>query len=131
MSFISKTFGGLNKAYYFRHLFFGAIIFIFLEIKFFDDLSKGVVDGNFIVATLVCLVLTLLYPYSRFVYESVVSFIFGENVFIVNALLMLFIKVLTIALCFIFSWAIAPIGLIYLYFHHSREEKLAQKTQEE
>lgn len=28
MSFISKTFGGLNKPYYFRHLFFGLIIFI-------------------------------------------------------------------------------------------------------
>ena len=27
MSFISKTFGGLNKPYYFRHLFFGLIIF--------------------------------------------------------------------------------------------------------
>jgi hypothetical protein len=27
------------------------------------------------------LVSTLLYPYSRFVYEKVIGFIFGENVF--------------------------------------------------
>lgn len=27
MSFISKTFGGLNKSYYLRHLFFGFILY--------------------------------------------------------------------------------------------------------
>ncbi len=35
----------------------------------------------------------LLYPYARFVYEQVVSFIMGENVFI-NAIVMLMAKVI-------------------------------------
>lgn len=63
---------------------------------------------------------TLLYPYSRFVYESIVSFIMGENVFIVNAIFMLASKFVTMAMCWAFSIFVAPIGLAYLYYHHSK-----------
>lgn len=38
---------------------------------------------------------TLLYPYARFVYENVVDFITGNNVFFVNAVLMMSIKLMT------------------------------------
>ncbi|SUH09227.1 membrane protein [Salmonella enterica subsp. enterica] len=62
----------------------------------------------------------LLYPYARFVYEQVVSFIMGENVFFINAIVMLMAKVITMCLCWIFSIFIAPVGLAYLYYYHSR-----------
>lgn len=64
---------------------------------------------------------TLLYPYSRFVYESIIGFIMGENVFIVNAILMLFAKFFTMAMCWVFAIFVAPVGLAYLYYHHSKE----------
>lgn len=127
MSFISKTFGGLNKPYYFRHLFFGLIIFILLEAIILNaggDAKEKILEGKFWGITGVYLIFLFLYPYSRFVYESIVNYIVGDNVFIVNTFLLLTIKVITIFLCFIFSWAIAPIGLIYLYFYYSRQEKL-------
>ncbi|MEE6076036.1 hypothetical protein [Avibacterium paragallinarum] len=130
MSFISKTFGGLNKAYYFRHFFFGLILFILLEAMIFNA-GKGAIDSKFISMTIMNCVLLFLYPYSRFVYESVVDYILGKNAFFVNAALLLATKITTIALCFVFSWAIAPIGLIYLYFYHSKQEKLAQKEHQE
>ncbi|WP_256857306.1 hypothetical protein [Xanthomonas axonopodis] len=63
---------------------------------------------------------TLLYPYSRFVYESIVGYIMGGNVFFVNAILMLFVKLMTMAICWSFAIFIAPIGLLYLYVHHSQ-----------
>jgi hypothetical protein len=63
---------------------------------------------------------TLLYPYARFVYEGVVGFVLGHNTFYVNAMLMLFVKALTMLLCWLFALFIAPVGLIYLYVHHSR-----------
>ena len=63
---------------------------------------------------------TFLYPYSRFVYESVVGFLMGENVFYFNAFVMLFAKLFTMLMCWSFAIVVAPIGLAYLYFHHSK-----------
>ncbi|BFQ93074.1 hypothetical protein [Gallibacterium anatis] len=134
MSFISKTFGGLNKPYYFRHLFFGLIIFILLEAIILNaggDAKEKILEGKFWGITGVYLIFLFLYPYSRFVYESIVEYIFGNNVFIVNGLILLVVKTITMLLCFIFSWAIAPIGLIYLYFYYSRQEKLALQESNE
>ncbi|HHF2589648.1 TPA: hypothetical protein ACPJUQ_001833, partial [Haemophilus influenzae] len=76
---------------------------------------------------LICL---LLYPYSRFVYESIIEYILGDNVFFINAPLMLVTKLITMAICFIFSIFIAPIGLIYLYFYHSKQEKLQNQNEQ-
>lgn len=70
------------------------------------------------------IICALLYPYSRFVYESVVGFIMGDNVFFTSAVLMLLIKYLTMSLCWVFAIFIAPIGLAYLYFHHTKIEKV-------
>ncbi|ABE53889.1 conserved hypothetical protein [Shewanella denitrificans OS217] len=63
---------------------------------------------------------TLLYPYSRFVYENVVGFILGRQVFFVNAIFMLVVKLFTMALCWCLAIFIAPIGLLYLYFRNSK-----------
>ena len=65
---------------------------------------------------------TFLYPYSRFVYESVVDFVLGENVFIVNVIFMLAIKLVSMLFCWLFAIFIAPFGLAYLYYRHSKEE---------
>lgn len=70
------------------------------------------------------IVCALLYPYSRFVYESIVGFVMGENVFFINAIFMLIVKYFTMALCWAFSIFIAPIGLAYLYFYHTKNEKI-------
>ena len=46
-----------------------------------------------ILVALVFVANALIYPYSRFVYESIVDFIFGNNVFFVNALFLLATKI--------------------------------------
>lgn len=65
---------------------------------------------------------TLLYPYSRFVYESIIGFVMGGNVFFVNAIFMLFTKFVTMAMCWGLAIFVAPVGLAYLYYHHSKAE---------
>lgn len=114
--FFAMTFGGLTPSYYARHLFFGALFaafFIYMK-------SRSPIGIDFATASL-SVVSTLLYPYSRFVYESVLGFIMGRNVFFVNALLMLAAKVFTMFLCWFLAIFIAPLGLLYLYWFHSRE----------
>jgi hypothetical protein len=112
---LAKTFGGLSPAYYFRQFVFGlcfAVFFLFMASRSPQAMPIGMVV--FLVAN------TLLYPYARFVYEGVINFLLGENTFYMNAILMLFFKSLTMMLCWIFALFIAPVGLIYLYVHHSR-----------
>lgn len=113
---IQKTFGGLSISYYLRHLFFGAIMAAFYIYMFYN------LGRTSIMVVLVFAINALIYPYSRFVYESIVDFIFGNNVFFVNALFLLATKIITMLICFSFAIFIAPIGLIYLYYYHSKNK---------
>jgi hypothetical protein len=113
---IIKSFGGLSAKYYMRQFIFGLIFpafMIFMSMHGKTPISSGMI--TFMVIS------SLLYPYARFVYESVVDFIMGENLFFVNALLMLIVKFIMMVLCWAFALFIAPIGLLYLYFYHSKQ----------
>lgn len=109
--FIKYTFGGLKTPYLIRQYIFGALIAAFY---FYAATSNGEVLSFPIIALFT--VNTLLYPYSRFVYESIVEFIMGNNTFFVNAILLLLIKVFTMVMCWGASIFIAPLGITYLYF---------------
>lgn len=112
---IRKTFGGLSLQYYIRQLFFGSL---FLALIFS---TRALGDGNIDwgVAS-IFIISTFLYPYSRFVYESIIGYIVGDNVFYINAILMMMVKLFTMAVCWSFSIFIAPVGLAYLYYYHSK-----------
>ncbi|MDM0016051.1 hypothetical protein [Variovorax saccharolyticus] len=115
---LSKTFGGLSRTYYLRQFLFGAI---FPALVVFMVTSRG--GAMPLSMVLIFVANTLLYPYARFVYERVVGFIMGSNVFFVSALPMLFVKLMTMVCCWGFAVFIAPLGLGYLYFHHTRAER--------
>lgn len=115
---IQKTLGGLSPQYYFRQFFFGLVVAAFI---FFMSTQGG--RSMPIGMLLFIVVNTFLYPYSRFVYESIVGFIMGENVFFVNAIFMMISKFVTMAMCWAFAIFVAPIGLAYLYFYHSKAER--------
>ncbi|WP_337248698.1 MULTISPECIES: hypothetical protein [Pseudomonas] len=114
--FFAMTFGGLTPSYYARQLFFGALF-----AAFFIYMKSRSPSGIDFANTSLAVVSTLLYPYARFVYESVVGFIMGGNVFFVNALLMLATKIITMFVCWFLAIFIAPLGLLYLYWYHSRQ----------
>jgi len=116
MSFIKKTFGGLSSPYYLRQVFFGGIFSAFLFVLLSQGGDKRIFSYFIFIAN------TFLYPYSRFVYESVADFIFGDNVFFVNALFLLVAKFITMLLCYGFAFVIAPLGLLYLYFYHTKNK---------
>lgn len=113
----AKTFGGLTKPYLFRQLFFAAVMAVFF-IAILEKGSGGA--GVSIWGFLWAAVNVALYPYSRFVYESIVNFIMGDNIFFLNAIFMLLVKLVTMYFCFMFAPLVAPLGLAWLYFHHSK-----------
>lgn len=115
---IQKTFGGLTKQYYFRQFVFGLIFpafFIFLQVQQPKELSEAV--PIFLIVGLS----TLLYPYARFVYESIVSFIMGDTILITAILPAMVFKFIMMAVCWGLAIFIAPVGLLYLYFYHSKQ----------
>ena len=114
---IHRTLGGLSPQYYFRQFFFGLLIATFI---FYMTLQGGRPMPIGIV--LFTVASTILYPYSRFVYESIIGFVMGENVFYVNAIFMFVTKLLTMAMCWALAIFVAPIGFAYLYYHHSKTE---------
>lgn len=117
---LSKTFGGLSKEYYFRQLFFALLFPVFF---YFIATSSPEENATPYAIIVMFSFNTLLYPYSRFVYEKIVGFVIGENTLFVNVLLMLVVKVFTMAVCWSMAIFIAPVGLIYLYFYHSKTNK--------
>ncbi len=121
---LAKTFGGLSSAYYVRQFLFGVVISVFILYVATRDLATNPLQWRLVVFLVVN---TALYPYSRFVYESIVRFMMGDNVFWVNALLMLFVKLITMVFCWGFAVFIAPIGLAYLYYHHTKAEAQARR----
>jgi len=115
---ISRTFGGLSGAYYFRQFVFGLILAGIVAIP------MSSFPGGVPIPLVVLIALNVfLYPYARFVYESVVNFIVGQNLFILPAIVMLMFKVFTMAMCFAMAIVIAPIGLVYLYWHHTKQAR--------
>ncbi|MCT8164081.1 MULTISPECIES: hypothetical protein [Pseudomonas] len=111
---IAMAFGGLNRLYYMRHLVFGIILGLVYAA------GKWRTDSLDLVEFLVAIISTLLYPYSRFVYESVVGFFLGRNVLVTSGLIMMLLKVWIMIACWFLAIFIAPVGLAYLYWHHSR-----------
>ncbi|AZR58676.1 hypothetical protein [Eikenella corrodens] len=121
--FLRKTLGGLTTAYYVRHFLFGLVLYggvVWMSVQ----------TGNLRHIPLFTLC-QFLYPYSRFVYESVVGFILGRNIVLVNPIVMLVSKIFTITLCWTMSVFIAPFGLAYLYFYHSKQERQQQQQPEQ
>ena len=113
-----KTFGGLSREYYFREFIFGLI---FVVLFFYPYYAKGMTIPP-IGVILTAILSQILYPYSRFVYHSITDFIFGNNMFIVNVFLMLILKFLMMMICWFFAIFVAPIGLLYLYYHQAEEQ---------
>ena len=105
---MNKTFGGLDRKYYLRQIVFGCAIAA--AVFWFQTATRPPSVG----------LNTLLYPYARFVWEGIVGFLFGQNVFFVPALLLLGVKIITMLMCWTMSIIIAPLGLTWLYWHHSR-----------
>lgn len=126
---LQKTLGGLSKPYYFRHFVFGFVflalyITLFLTAETSNETAFSI--STFAPMSILLVINTLLYPYSRFVYESIAGFIMGNNVFFGSAFVMMGVKFLTMLLCWIFAIFIAPVGLFYLYFHHTKQDKLRE-----
>lgn len=112
---VVKLFKGLTTEYFFRQLFFGVLMAGL--IIYMDYQSENPKYGLIVMAS----VNTLLYPYSRFAYESIIEFILGNNIFIHNGLTFFIWKFFTMFLCWGLAIFIAPVGLLFIYVYQRKK----------
>lgn len=115
---VTKTLGGLSREYYVRQFIFGLLFAGFVYMMITQGGEKEI-KLSLVISIIAN---TLLYPYSRFVYESIVGFIMGNNIIFANIVFILIVKIIFISLCWSLALFIAPFGLMYLYYYHSKNE---------
>lgn len=115
---LARTLGALALPYYLRHFAFGLLFPLFAYVM--AGLSPQPMHYGMV---LMFALNTVLYPYSRFVYEGVMAFILGDNLIVAGLVAMLLVKLLTMTLCWLFAIFVAPVGLLYLYFDSLARER--------
>jgi len=112
------VFKGLTTEYFLRQLFFGSLIaglIIYMDMQGAGEPKYGLIA--------MAVVNTLLYPYSRFAYESIIEFILGSNMFIHNSLVFFMWKFITMSLCWALAIFIAPVGLLFIYIYQRKKKR--------
>ncbi len=117
----SKTFGGLNAYYYFRHFFFGLVFASFMIVMVSTNKNSSAMSIFETKALLIVIFNTALYPYAHLVFEKITNFILGENEIWTGLLIVITMKVLWTSVLWMLAIFLAPIGLIYLYFLNSKK----------
>lgn len=126
--FLGKTIGGLSREYYWRHFFFAVVIFTlpFLVLSYVlqsEDLDFSLNPNVLIMAAMVAVLLCFIYPYSRFTYDRIMGFIMGDTLYLINPIVLLIWRFFVFIICMQFAFVLAPLGLIYLYFYHTKQER--------
>lgn len=106
--FIRTVVTSLHPAYLIRQYIFSTVV-----TAFFYFSSLGAAPTSFYVFLGVNF---LLYPFAMFVYDSAVSLLMGDSVWITSVVVAFIWAFIKILLIYFFSVLIAPIGILILYF---------------
>ena len=108
MEKFKNIFRALNTSWLLRH--YAYVIMPFIAFYLFDINSFS---GGQLVFLTIC---SAFYPFAMYVYESIVNFFVGENLFILPLKFVIIWKVVRFVIIWLFSIPIGLIGLIYLYY---------------
>lgn len=110
---LARVFGSVRREYLLRAYVIGLMFYGFF---IFMDYQAGWPDGFFWKRALPGFICLVLFPFSKLVYDELKRFLLGDNVFFLNAIFMLFAKLVINSVLFICAWFIAPIGMAYLWY---------------
>ncbi|MGL0936135.1 hypothetical protein ACSTEA_22540 [Vibrio vulnificus] len=112
---ILSAFGGLDKSYLIKQYAIGILVCVIYAL-----IVRKYGQGFGLYAVVTFSLNTLLYPYSRYLFESLVKFVFGNTRFDKGAGILIAIKLLSIVFCWSAALFIAPFGLLYIHFRGVR-----------
>jgi len=109
MKFFKRTFGTIDRRYLARSYLISMLYFcIMFPFFLHPDLSP--------IITIFITLNTLLFPFSKIVWDASKAFVLGETIIVQNALALFVAKYLINAILWSASIFIAPIGIAYLFF---------------
>ncbi|ALR23148.1 hypothetical protein [Sphingobium baderi] len=114
MEFLRRIFGAVDRAYLIRAYIIGGVIFA-LYGSFISYGAKSAPAPIWIVFS----ISTLLFPFSKLVWDQVMSVMLGRNMFIMNAVFLMFAKLVINVILWACAIIIAPIGILWLW-HRTR-----------
>ena len=112
---ILNAFAGLDKQYLFKQYVISVVVCITYGV-IVSKYGQGV--GFYTLLSFS--VNTVLYPYSRYLFDSLIDIIFGKTRFDKSSGVLMAIKILSIFLCWSAALFIAPLGLLFIHFRGSR-----------
>ena len=115
MEFIKKIFGSIKTSYLIRAYILGGI---FTGLLIYPALQSNKGHLNILYA-IVCFI---LFPFSKLVYDEIKRVMLGNNIFIVNLIILLPMKFIINVLLYCFAIIIAPIGILYLILRIKKED---------
>lgn len=120
---------GLSRSYYWESFIKGAIVPVIL-VAIYIYAGKSSLS-QILQFSLGWLVLLIFYPFSKFVYDTLMNFLMGNTIFITNVVLLFLWRYFVYAILLCFSIFIAPIGWIILFFLNKSEYKKAIAEQQQ
>lgn len=113
--FFSRTIGALQPAYVIRAYVIGFVLLgLVAWVRFHAPDNHGETDRYLSLAYL--FTCSLLFPFAKLVWDELRDLALGGNVFFINGLIALILKVFINGLLWAFAVFIAPIGFLYLWF---------------
>lgn len=111
MSFLRRIFGSFDKAYLVRAYVIGiAILALYAVI-----LSRGA-DPIPSPIWFILIVNTILFPFSKLVWDEIMSLLLGRNIFFLPAIFLMFAKLLINVALWAGAIFVAPLGILWLWY---------------
>lgn len=114
MDYLRRIFGSINTQYLVRAYVFSFALFGLMAYFLVVSRSEATPVNWPVMA--IFFISALLFPFSKLVYDELKSFLLGNNVFYLNALVVLFAKLFINVFLFSFAIFVAPLGVLYLHF---------------
>lgn len=111
MALLHRIFGSLKPSYLIRAYVIGGAIF-----AIYATFSVQSATESSPAFWIYCAVSTILFPFSKLVWDEIMSMMMGGAIFMVNALIMIFLKVVINVLLWASAILVAPFGVLFLWF---------------
>lgn len=119
---IINALGGLDKSYLIKQYAIGLIVCIV-----YGAIASKYGRGLGLYTLLTFTINTLLYPYSRYLFESLIKLFFGDTRFDKNSGALKILTLLSIIFCWSTALLLAPLSLLYIHFTgHKVDDKKNQ-----
>lgn len=124
MNFLHRIFGALRPAYLVRSYVIGLVL-LGVMIAFLTNVEAKDNRGSPVAMYSYFILCTLLFPFAKLTWDELRNLAFGENVLVLNAALMLFLKFVINALLWGLAVFVAPFGVLYLWFRTRASREVA------